>query len=201
MKKRLSLWLCFGLLCTAFIFSSAAAEIQTEEQATMIQTENGIEFSKYYSLEDFKKLSLDSITHSVTSDGITAVFTLNGSYTDAGVLLHARVKDNELVVGNEKNSLNDYYEIVFQIPATSSLQKDYAYKLTCFADGRYILWQRNATEMVEIEAPSGFAYIAENYTDGYGADIFIPYSMLLVDKAHGLGNFRLIMRLQVSVDR
>ncbi len=196
MKKHLSLWLCFYLLCTAFIFSSAATEIQTEEQSTMIQTENGIEFSKYYLLEDFKKLSLDSITHSVTSEGTTAVFTLDGGYTDDGVLLHAQVKDKELVFGNEKNSLNDYYELVFQIPATSSVQKDYAYKLTCFADGRYILWQKNATEMVEIETPSGFTYTAGNYTDGYGADIFIPYSMLLVDMAHGLGNFRFIMSLR-----
>ena len=162
----------------------------------MTLSQNQFEVSKYFSLEDFKNLSLDSLTHTVESDGVAAEFTLSGSYTDAGVILNARVKDKEIIGGNETNSANDYYELIFQVPATSYLQKDYAYKLTCFADGRCILWQYNGSEMTKVSTPSGFAYTTVQYEAGYGADIFIPYSMLQVDKEYGFGNFRFIMRLR-----
>ena len=198
MKKYFLFMLCTCLLVISLILSSTATEIQTEEipMQTVIQTENGPEFTKYYSLEDFRNLSMDSITHTVTSGDVTAVFNLSGTYTEEGVLLYAKVKDKEIIGGNETNSANDYYELIFQVPATSYLQKDYAYKLTCFADGRCILWQYNGSEMTKVSTPSGFAYTTALYEAGYGADIFIPYSMLQVDKEHGFGNFRFIMRLR-----
>ena len=129
MKKYFLFILCTCLLVISLVLSSTATEIQTEEipMQTVIQTENGPEFTKYYSLEDFRNLSMDSITHTVTSGDVTAVFNLSGTYTEDGVLLYAKVKDKEIIGGNETNSANDYYELIFQVPATSYLQKNWMF--------------------------------------------------------------------------
>ncbi len=164
---------------------------------TTATTNGTLEFSKYFSLEEFRALSLNALTHSVSEDGVTATLSVTAEYTEGGVLLHARVRDADLIMGKEKKEQNDYFEMLLQAAPTSAAQKDYEYKVAGFADGSYSLWQWDGDNMVAYTPDAAdYTYTPVEYAEGYGADIFLSYPMLQVDAEAGHGNVRLLLRLR-----
>ncbi len=212
---RLSSLIVVAMLASVMIFSAgckfgakknSSSSGETSESASAVDggssSEQSGDTSKEPTEPEIPSIGGTDLVITASTGETTAVSYWFTEYVDAGVLITAKVIDDSIYDGADDYAYNDGVAFGISLKtADQALDTKYAYKFTMDVKGRYSLQKAvsatayGAKNDLALNMDPGYNYycsVTKNveWKEGTGTEykVYLAYSLLNTDKAHGLGN-------------